>query len=132
MRIAPLADGTTEVDVKLLPDGRACIHWLYEADDGLICIQGHEQLRAVMGAKPDGEYRLACRPKQNTINSRKIGSIRYICMTSNDLNQVTCPDCLATKEAKAVVQPPEDERVAQLQMAALKEIYHAGRASSPS
>lgn len=122
MRIAPLTDGTVEVDIKLLEDGRACIHWLLERDDGLVLLKGDPQLRAAMGRPPDGKYRLMCRPLQNTINSQKRGSVRFICMTTDDLQQVTCPVCLATPEAKSVVYPEADERVAQLQMQTLQSL----------
>ena len=122
MKIATLVDGTSEVDIKLLDDGRACIHWLCEHPDGLIKLEGHPQLRAAMGREPTGTYILACRPKQNTINSQKRGGIRFICMTTDDLAQATCPDCLATEIAKALPKPTEDERVAQLQMNTLRSL----------
>lgn len=99
MKVAPLADGTSEVDIKCLPDGRAVIHWLRECDEGAILLKGHPKLRELMGRPADGRYVVACRPKQDTINSQKRGNIRFICMTSGDLAAVTCPDCLATPEA---------------------------------
>lgn len=94
LRISELADGTNEVDVKLLPDGRSLIHWLKECDDGPITIQGHAQLRQVMGRPAEGRYKLVCNPTQNTVSSQKRGNVRYICMTSGDVAAVTCPKCL--------------------------------------
>ena len=122
LRIQPLADGTTEVDIKLLPDGKTLIHWLRENDDGLVVIQGHPRLREVMGRKSEGRYTLACRPLQNTVTSQKRGSVRFLCMTSNDVAAVTCPGCLATSEAKAALAVPANEGAAQLQMDTLKSI----------
>lgn len=123
MRIKPLTDGTTEVDIKLLPDGRTLIHWLRECDDGLIAVQGHPKLREVMGRPSEGKYRLVCNPKQNTINSLKRGHVRFLCMTSNELAAVTCPKCLASVEAKKELTTPVDsDKVAQLVMDTVKSI----------
>lgn len=113
MAIAPLADGTTEVDVKLLPDGRTLIHWLQECDDGPIRLKGHPQLRQVMGRTADGRYRVACRPTQNTVNSQKRGNVRFVCTTSGDVGAVTCPRCLATSAAVAALVPPSPEEAAK-------------------
>lgn len=96
MRITPLIDGTNELDIKTLPDGRACIHWLKESADGPITIKGHPQLREMAGQLVDGRYVLVCNPKQQTINSQKQGNVRFMCMTSGELDAVTCPKCLAT------------------------------------
>lgn len=122
MRIKPLADGTTEVDIKLLPDGRSCIHWLRECDDGPIVIKGHTQLREVMGRKPDGQYIVVCNPKQNTVSSQKSGNTRFMCMTSGDIAAVTCPKCLATVEAVAASAVPADDRAAQAFMSAVQSV----------
>ncbi len=87
-----LKDGTTELDVKLLPDGRTCIHWLKEG--GPIHIKGHKQLRELMGQKEDGQYHIACNPTQTTVNSQKRGNVRYMCIVSDNFAAVTCPKCL--------------------------------------
>lgn len=93
MRIKPLSDGTTEIDIKLIEDGRALIHWLKE-DGGPIHIKGHQQLRQVTGQLVDGKYTIVCNPKQTTVSSQKRGSIRYMCMTTTEFAAVTCPKCL--------------------------------------
>ena len=98
MRIQPLSDGTNEVDIKLLPDGRTLIHWLRECDDGPIKLKGHPKLREAMGRPADGSYVVVCNPKQTTVNSQKRGSTRFMCITSGDPAAVTCPQCLAAPE----------------------------------
>lgn len=127
MRIAPLADGTTEVDIKLLPDGRTLVHWLRECETGLVTLVGHPKLREVMGRQPTGHYSVACRPKQNTVSSQKRGSTRFMCMISGDLAAVTCPECLATKEAVAALSapPPDDAKAAQMAMESVKSVNSA-------
>lgn len=122
LKIKPLADGTTEVDIKLLPDGRTLIHWLRECDDGPIKLQGHPRLREVMGRPADGQYQVACRPAQNTVASQKCGSTRFMCMTSGDPAAVTCPDCLTTAEAVAALKVPANEGAAQLFVNAIKGV----------
>lgn len=92
MKIKPLKDGTTEVDVKLLPDGRTCIHWLKEG--GPIVIHGHPQLRQVIGQSEIGNYHIVCNPQQTTINSQKRGNVRYMCIATDSHDAVTCPKCL--------------------------------------
>lgn len=115
MRIPILTDGTNEVDIKLLEDGRALVHWLRECDDGLIVITGHPELRKVMGRPTDGKYTIACNTKQNTTNSQTRRNTRFLCMTSGDLAAVTCSKCLETAEAKMALSVPVDTaKVAQL------------------
>ena len=122
LRVA-LADGTTEVDIKMLPDGRVCVHWLRECDDGPIVLNGHPELRKVMGKEPVGTYVLVCNPTQNTVNSQKRGSVRYMCMTSGDVNAVTCPKCLATPEAvTALAVPSESPAAAQMAADAIQAV----------
>ena len=87
-----LLDGTTEIDIKLLPDGRTLIHWLKE--DGPIIIKGHPQLREAMGQPIEGHYQIACNPTQKTINSQKRGNVRFMCMATDNFAAVTCPKCL--------------------------------------
>jgi len=95
MRIQRLADGTEEIDIKLLDDGRVHIHLLIECDDGPITIQGHAQLRNVMGRPTLGRYRVVCRPQQTTTNPQKRGNVRFMCITTGEVAAATCPACLA-------------------------------------
>lgn len=118
LKVRQLLDGTTEVDIKTLPDGRACIHWLQECDDGPIEIQGHKQLRSYQGASEVGRYRVACRPDQKTIASQKRGNVRYMCMTTGDIAAVTCPECIAADElGKALTSQIESENEASAKAA---------------
>ena len=96
LKVRKLVDGTTEVDIRTLPDGRSCIHWLQECADGPIRIQGHAQLRQLQGSPEFGTYRVACNEKQTTVTSQKRGNVRYLCMTTGDMTAVTCPKCIAS------------------------------------
>lgn len=125
LKVQQLLDGTTEVDVKTLPDGRTCIHWLQECDDGPIAIQGHAQLRGLQGRPEVGRYRVACRPQQKTVESQKRGSVRYMCMTSGDIAAVTCPACIASDALQnALVEQIEskDEGAAKAALSVLQAI----------
>lgn len=92
MKIKPLSDGTSEVDVKLLPNGKTLIHWLKEG--GPIVIHGHPSLSAAMKREEIANFHIVCNPTQDTINSQKRGNVRYVCITSDNRDAVTCPKCL--------------------------------------
>lgn len=122
IRIKPLADGTTELDIKLLSDGRTLIHWLEECEDGPVVLKGHPRLRETMGRPADGRYRVACRPKQNTVSSQKRGNVRFMCMTSGDPAAVTCPECLSTPAAKLALTQTENPTASQAALEAIKGV----------
>ena len=134
MKIPRLADGTEEVDIRIMDDGsgRALTHWLVECDDGPIFIMGHPELRKVAGRPSDGRYRIACRPEQDTINSQKRGSVRFICMTSGEVECVTCPACLATPGAvsalSAVRDSPQVAHAAQFAADTVRAVNAASKA----
>ena len=123
------------LNVKLLPDGsgRVCIHWLMEdtydaakeppdslkplgrlvkeAADGdqfPIRVQGHPQLRSQTGQPAMVRGRIACNPKQNTVNPQHRGQEVLMCMHSNEVRAVTCPKCLATPEAVELLKSYEN------------------------
>ena len=124
MGIQRLDDGTTEVDIKMLPDGRACVHWLQECDDGPITIVGHPRLRRVQGRPEVGKYRLVCNPKQTTVNPQKRGNVRFVCMVTGDIAAVTCPACIASEALqKALMEQADskDQGAAEAAAAVFKE-----------
>lgn len=144
MKFKRLVDGTTEVDIKLLPDGRVCVHWLIEDDAGLVKLPGHPVLThpSVRKRRPHtpGQpiwtpFRVACNPKQNTVGSQKRGNVRFICTTAVEIAGVTCPKCLATAEAIAALKVETDLGAAQLAadsiLAVNRSIPHGGSTSSP-
>lgn len=124
------------LNVKMLPDksGRCLIHWLIEdvfdpskvGPDSLdavgrvvqqaacegelfpIKIQGHTQLRTQMGQPVSIRARIACNPKQNTVNPQHKGQEVFMCMHSNDVRAATCPRCLATPEAVELMKSYEN------------------------
>ena len=102
------------LNVKMLPDksGRVLIHWLQEGVEGgtayPIKIQGHPQLRAQCGQSVVINARIACNPKQNSVNPQHRGQEVFMCMHSNDVRAVTCPQCLATVDAVELLKQYED------------------------
>ncbi len=127
-----LKDGTREIDVKLMDDGRVLVHWLMECDDGPIMIESHPSLthpsrykdrKVVVGQPIPFKYTLACRPQQNTVNSQKRGDVRFLCMTTGDVTAATCPACLATKEAvEKLTKQTNDPAASQMAMDTVQEI----------
>ncbi len=124
------------LNVKLLPDksGRVLIHWLQEdtydatkvGPDSLkplarlvdeadskegafpIRINGHPQLRAGCGQATVASARIACNPKQNTVQPQHKGQEVFMCMHSNDIRAVTCEKCLATHDAVELLKQYEN------------------------
>lgn len=92
LSVKRMADGTDSVDIKLLDDGRACIHLLI--DDGPIKLEGHPMLTHPSRPK-EACYKIACRPQQDTIRSQMRGSVRFVCLTTTEAATATCPQCLA-------------------------------------
>lgn len=88
-----------KVNPKLLPDGRTCIHWFIECEDGLIVSQGKEELRRMCGQPTSIRGKIACNPKQTTVQTRIVDGVAYPCVRTEELEAVTCPACLETKEA---------------------------------
>lgn len=94
------------LNVKILNDGteRVLIHWLMEAADGPIetkpNIIGTERGPLKLGGV---RGRIACNPEQNSVNPQHNGQEVLMCMHSNDVRAATCPKCLATDEAKALL-----------------------------
>ena len=98
------------LNVKLLKDGtgRVCIHWLQESQEGPLEISGNAQLKKAMGQPLVFRGRIACNPKQNTVNPQHKGQEVLMCMHSNEIRAVTCPACLAVPEAIELLKSYED------------------------
>lgn len=127
MKMQRLKDGTDEIDVKIMDDGRTLIHWLRECEDGKIVVEKHPQLITApwyKGKDAVTKYTLVCRPEQTTVSSQKRGNVRYMCVVSGDIDAVTCPACLATQEAKIALVVPrtEEEKAHQLQMDTIRSL----------
>ena len=88
------------VVMKRLKDGsgRCCIHYLVRDDSGPITMLDCEIV--AMPYKVGGRARIACNKEQNTVTPQERGQEVFQCLRSDDVRAVTCPDCLATKEAK--------------------------------
>lgn len=91
--------------VKMLPDGRCCQHWFIMDDAGPIKTRDAVPSMTQLGPLKLGgaRGRIACRPEQNTVETQQRGLDFFPCLNSDDVRAVTCPDCLATDEAKAML-----------------------------
>lgn len=89
----------SKVSPKLLPDGRTCIHWFIECEDGLIVSEGRPEMRQAAGKSLTIRGKIACNPKQTTVQTRIVDGVAYPCVRTEELEAVTCPKCLETKEA---------------------------------
>lgn len=90
------------INVKQLNDGteQACIHYLVEGS-GPIAFDSLPSLRGTLPPKVNGY--IACNPEQNTIFPQMRNGETLVCVHSNEVRAVTCPKCLATEEAKAML-----------------------------
>jgi hypothetical protein len=87
------------LNMRLLKDGtgRVCIHYFVrDASGPIVTPKGEGQLANIGGTKG---Y-IACNRQQNTVGTQIRNGEHMMCVNSDDPRAVTCPDCLATDEAK--------------------------------
>ena len=95
------------INVRLLADksGRACIHWLMPDEAGPIATVGVTKMTALGPLRLGGiRGRIACNPEQNSVNPMLRGGETLMCMHSDDVRAATCPKCLGTVEAIAMLE----------------------------
>lgn len=108
-------NGTVNLNMRELPDGRVCIHWLVLDENGPI--RTHRQMMVGRSASIVDKLRrwkIVCRPEQNSVNPQRRGDQTLMCMHSDDIRAVTCPDCRATKEALALLDSYNETDVSQV------------------
>ncbi len=91
------------LNMRLLNDGsgRVCIHYFIRDPEGPITTpKGQGQLAGCGGTKG----RIACNPEQNSVSSQVSNGEYRMCVHSDDPRAVTCPACLASPEAKALLE----------------------------
>ncbi len=95
------------LNVKQLQDGteRVCIHYLVEGD-------GPISFKSMAGVRIPGREQvigyIACNPEQNTIFPQVRNGETFLCIQSNEVRAVTCPKCLATPAAIAMLDRLKD------------------------
>lgn len=95
--------GKYKIDIKLLPDGRVCIHWLIKDENGPVKTQGRTAMTAHGPFQLGGfQGRIACNPLQNTVNPQIRNGVRYMCHYVTELQSATCPKCLASDDATVI------------------------------
>lgn len=90
--------------IRLLPDGsgRVRIHWFIHDPKGPIETVSSVTMSAIGPIKMGGARgRIACQPQRTSIAPEQKGSDMHIVTHSDDVRGATCPECLATPEAKA-------------------------------
>lgn len=89
------------LNVKMLSDGsgRVCIHWLIQDEAGPIKTTARPDLAKLTTTSG----RIACNPKQNSVNPVDRNGEHLMCLHSPEVRAVTCPKCLATPEAIALL-----------------------------
>lgn len=94
------------IDIRELPDGRACVHFLFETADGPVQTVGTIKTpaegtagRPTLDKDAKRRWRIPCNPKQNTINPQERNGVKYMCLSSQDVRAVTCPKCRESPEA---------------------------------
>ena len=89
------------VNLKQLPDGRVCYHWLRLDDKGPIKTADGVRMSS-MGPIRIGGVRgtIVCNPTQNTVTPQVHGREVFVCSYTDDPRAATCPKCLETQEYK--------------------------------
>ena len=90
------------VVLKQMKDGRVCIHWLIRDQSGPIALVDCP----IPTPYPNNGIRgrIACNNRQNKATPVDTGIETLLCCRSDDVRAVTCPACLATPEAKAMLE----------------------------
>lgn len=95
------------VNVKLLPDGsgRVRIHWFVHSESGPAKTPGGVVKTSQGPARYDGARGyIACQPQRTSVLPQMKGNEYTLLVHSDDVRAATCPDCLATVEAQAMLQ----------------------------
>lgn len=99
-----------QVIVRLLPDksGRVRIHWFERTDQGPIQTDGVVQpTQAGLVRLGFAKGRISCRPNDTALGGTQ-GAAYVPTVHSDDVRAVTCPECMATEEFKAMIKSMED------------------------
>jgi hypothetical protein len=95
------------VNIKLLKDGsgRVCIHWLVQTDKDGVQMPAKTVLTG-LGPVTIGGSRgyVACQSRRNDIFPQVQQDGIHVLYSSNDVRAATCPKCLETAEAKALLK----------------------------
>lgn len=89
---------------RMLPDGsgRLRIHWLCPDENGPIRTEGRTVFVGATPLRLGGAVgRVACQEAKTSILPEVRGSKAHVMEISDDVRAATCPECLATAEAKA-------------------------------
>jgi hypothetical protein len=92
------------INIKLLKDGRVCIHYFALDPQGPIETQGDVRPTEVGPIKLGGvRGKIVCHPEQNSVYPYFDGRETKICAHSDDPRAVTCPACQESAEFKAAM-----------------------------
>jgi hypothetical protein len=89
------------------------LHWFITDPEGPIAthggglpvplpkMAGHPGMRGFIGGV---RGRIACQPQRSDINPKTVNGMTVVCAHSDDVRAANCPRCLATPEAKAMLE----------------------------
>ena len=83
-----------------------CVHWFIVDAAGPIRTAG---IKTPLGLVGGVVGRIACNPSQTSVSTRERNGLYYPCAHSDDVRAATCPDCLKTPEAVALLAHYEEE-----------------------
>jgi hypothetical protein len=95
------------INVRLLPDGtgRVRYHWFIRDDAGPITTPSAQVQTAIGRVTLGGvKGRIACMPKLDSVLPHLAGAEIQLVPHTDDPRGATCPECLATEEAKTMLQ----------------------------
>ncbi len=98
------------IDVKVLPgeptdgSGHVRIHWFVRSENGA-AVTPAGTVKSSIGPLKAGGVRgyLACQKGRADIGSRVVGGMIAMTLHTDEVRAATCPECLATAEAKAML-----------------------------
>lgn len=94
------------VNIKLLPDGsgRVRIHWFQRLDNGPARTPEGAVMSTLGPLRSGGvRGRIACQPNLKDVGPQQVNGETVPICHSDDVRGATCPECLATAEAKAAL-----------------------------
>jgi hypothetical protein len=101
---------TPQVVIRMLPDksGWVRIHWFVREPKGPIQTlpsrdPTYAQLPDGHPMKPGTRGYIACQRSRTTVTPELKNGVWHPCPHSDDVRAATCPECLATEEAKAML-----------------------------
>jgi len=99
------------VNVKLLPDGsgKVRVHWFVRSPQGIIKTNLKTEMTSIGVIRLGGaQGYIACQPKREDVTPIMVQGEIHLLVRTDDIRAATCPECLATEEAKKLLAEMKD------------------------